>query len=160
MAGLKLYRPNVGIVIFNKDKKVWIGKRSDINTTDSWQMPQGGIDKDEDPMQAAIREDYEETGIRSIKNIFVLNKWIKYDLPSEISKNKWNGKFKGQIQKWYLFYFYGTDTEINLNLSKKPEFLKWRWSDIEYIENNVTKFKKDSYKEVFQNFNKEIKNYY
>ena len=159
MPKLNQYRPNVGIVIFNSDKNIWIGNRADINTDKAWQLPQGGIDYNEEPLQAAKREVYEETGIKSIKAVAIIDKWIKYNLPIEIAKKKWNGKFIGQTQKWHLFYFYGNDTEININLSKKPEFSKWKWSDEDYIKNNVTKFRKDNYRLVFQYFGKIIKKY-
>jgi putative (di)nucleoside polyphosphate hydrolase len=153
------YRPNVGIVIFNSDKKIWIGKRIDNNSKEAWQLPQGGIDYQEEPLNAAIREVYEETGITTIKNIGSIDNWIKYNLPLDIAKNKWGGKYIGQKQKWYLFYFYGDENEININISKQPEFSKWKWADEEYVKDNVTNFRKDVYKKVFQSFSKVIKKY-
>lgn len=153
------YRPNVGIVIFNSDKNIWIGKRIDNNTKEGWQLPQGGIDHQEEPLDAAIREVYEETGITTIKNIATIDNWIKYNLPLDIAKNKWGGKYIGQKQKWYLFYFYGDENEINININKQPEFSKWKWADEQYIRDNVTNFRKDVYKKVFQSFSKVIKKY-
>jgi len=153
------YRPNVGIVIFNSDKKIWIGKRIDNNSKEAWQLPQGGIDYQEEPLNAAIREVYEETGITTIKNIGSIDNWIKYNLPLDIAKNKWGGKYIGQKQKWYLFYFYGDENEINININKQPEFSKWKWADEEYVKDNVTNFRKDVYKKVFQSFSKVIKKY-
>ena len=157
MSNIEQYRPNVGIVIFNKDKKIWVGQRVDNNTREGWQLPQGGINSLEDPLNAAIREVYEETGIRSINNVGSIDNWIKYRLPLDIAKNKWGGKFIGQKQKWYLFYFSGDESEININISKRPEFSKWKWAEEKYIRDRVTIFRKDVYKKVFQNFRKIIK---
>ena len=137
MSNTLQYRPNVGIVIFNSDKNIWIGKRIDNNTKEGWQLPQGGIDHQEEPLDAAIREVYEETGITTIKNIATIDNWIKYNLPLDIAKNKWGGKYIGQKQKWYLFYFYGDENEINININKQPEFSKWKWADEQYIRDNV-----------------------
>mgnify|MGYP006088704267 FL=1 len=159
MSNTLQYRPNVGIVIFNSDKNIWIGKRLDNNTKEGWQLPQGGIDYQEEPLDAAIREVYEETGITTIKNIATIDNWIKYNLPLDIAKNKWGGKYIGQKQKWYLFYFYGDENEINININKQPEFSKWKWADEQYIRDNVTNFRKDVYKKVFQSFSKVIKKY-
>ena len=159
MSNTLQYRPNVGIVIFNSDKNIWIGKRIDNNTKEGWQLPQGGIDYQEEPLDAAIREVYEETGITTIKNIATIDNWIKYNLPLDIAKNKWGGKYIGQKQKWYLFYFYGDENEINININKQPEFSKWKWADEQYIRDNVTNFRKDVYKKVFQSFSKVIKKY-
>jgi putative (di)nucleoside polyphosphate hydrolase len=159
MSNTKLYRPNVGIVIFNTNKKIWIGKRKDNNTREGWQLPQGGIDSNEKPLQAAIREVYEETGIKSIKKIDSINSWIKYDLPANIARTKWDGKFVGQKQKWFLFYFYGNEIEININISKQPEFSRWKWSEEKYIKDSVTNFRKNVYKTVFKHFSKIIKKY-
>ena len=159
MSNTLQYRPNVGIVIFNSDKNIWIGKRLDNNTKEGWQLPQGGIDYKEEPLDAAIREVYEETGITTIKNIATIDNWIKYNLPLDIAKNKWGGKYIGQKQKWYLFYFYGDENEINININKQPEFSKWKWADEQYIRDNVTNFRKDVYKKVFQSFSKVIKKY-
>ena len=151
------YRPNVGIVIFNKDANIWIGKRSDIIKQCAWQMPQGGIDINETPLKAAIRETHEETGIKSIKYISSVNRWIKYKLPEDIAKNKWDGKFVGQMQKWFLFYFFGNDSEVNINSYKHPEFSKWKWADKKYVQDNVTNFRKSVYKTVFKKFEADIK---
>ena len=159
MSNTLQYRPNVGIVIFNSDKNIWIGKRIDNNTKEGWQLPQGGIDHQEEPLDAAIREVYEETGITTIKNIATIDNWIKYNLPLDIAKNKWGGKYIGQKQKWYLFYFYGDENEININIDKQPEFSKWKWADEQYIKDNVTNFRKDVYKKVFESFSKVIKKY-
>ena len=158
MASIEKYRPNVGAVIFNKNADIWIGKRADISSKSSWQMPQGGIDINEPSLEAAVREVYEETGIKSIKHVSFIDKWIKYKLPANIAVNKWNGKYVGQMQKWYLFYFYGNDSEVNINIDKNPEFSDWKWADKKYIEKNVTDFRKNIYKTVFKKFSINIVN--
>ena len=157
MASIEKYRPNVGIVLFNKNADIWVGKRADIKSLSAWQMPQGGIDINEPPLKAATRELYEETGIKSIKYISLIDKWIKYKLPINIAKNKWQGKYVGQMQKWYLFYFLGKDSEININISKNPEFSEWKWKNQRYIEENVTDFRKNIYRTVFSKFDIDIK---
>lgn len=159
MSNKKIYRPNVGIVIFNSKKKIWCGRRLGINTKDAWQLPQGGIDDNESPLEAAVREAYEETGIQSIKKISKIDEWIKYELPKDIAKNKWNGKFIGQMQKWFLFQFYGNDDEINININKKAEFSEWKWEKDIYIQRNVAEFRKNVYKKVFTKFSTIIKNF-
>jgi len=159
MSNKNLYRPNVGIVIFNSKKKIWCGRRLGINTKDAWQLPQGGIDDNESPLEAAVREAYEETGIKSIKKISKIDEWIKYELPKDIAKNKWNGKFIGQMQKWFLFQFYGNDDEINININKKAEFSEWKWEKDIYIQRNVAEFRKTVYKKVFTKFSTIIKNF-
>lgn len=159
MSNKNLYRPNVGIVIFNSKKKIWCGRRLGINTKDAWQLPQGGIDDNESPLEAAVREAYEETGIQSIKKISKIDEWIKYELPKDIAKNKWNGKFIGQMQKWFLFQFYGNDDEINININKKAEFSEWKWEKDIYIQKNVAEFRKNVYKKVFTKFSTIIKNF-
>ena len=146
------YRPNVGIVIFNKNANIWIGKRADIKKLCAWQMPQGGIDTNESALKAAIREIYEETGIKSIKHIASINEWIKYKLPIDIVKNKWNGKFVGQMQKWFLFYFFGDDSEVNINSYKNPEFSAWKWANINEIQEMAAPFKRSVYKSVVREF--------
>ena len=152
----KNYRANVAAVIFNEKGYIWVGERIDIQSIHAWQMPQGGIDKNEDSKKAIIREIFEETGIKSIKIIDLIDDWIKYDLPKNIAKNKWNGKYIGQKQKWYLLYFYGNDKEININLSKNPEFKSWKWDTISNIIKNTVNFRKKVYKQVFDNFSKII----
>jgi len=158
MANIEKYRPNVGIVLFNKNADIWIGKRADITSKTAWQMPQGGIDINEPSLEAAMRELHEETGIKSIQYISLIDKWIKYKLPINIAKNKWQGKYIGQMQKWYLFYFFGKDSEVNINISKSPEFSEWKWENSRYIEENVTDFRKNIYRTIFKKFDIDIKN--
>jgi putative (di)nucleoside polyphosphate hydrolase len=143
------YRKCVGITVFNSIGSIWIGKRSDINSGKLWQMPQGGIDLEEKPFEAASRELYEETGIKKVKYIKESSSWLKYEFPKESILKK---KFKGQKLKWYLFYFKGTDKEINLNIYKNPEFKSWKWETIDKTIENVIYFKKEVYKSVFKEF--------
>jgi len=159
MPNLNKYRSNVGAVIFNKKGHIWFGERSDIKNSSEWQMPQGGIDKNENAEKAIFREVYEETGIKSIKIIDQINAWIKYEIPKQIAKKKWNGKYIGQKQKWFLLYFYGEEKEINIDISDKIEFKSWKWDEASNIENNVPKFRKNVYKKVFSKFLTKINNF-
>ena len=106
----------------------------------------------EPSLEAAVREVYEETGIKSIKHVSFIDKWIKYKLPANIAVNKWNGKYVGQMQKWYLFYFYGNDSEVNINIDKNPEFSDWKWADKKTAINSVIRFKKGVYASIFSEF--------
>ena len=126
-------RSGVGIVVLNKDNKVFVAKRID-NPKDFWQMPQGGVDKDEDFLKAAYRELEEETSIRSVELIKELDGTITYELPDRLLGIIWKGKYKGQKQKWFLMKFIGEEKEINIK-TKNPEFLEWKWVDV----NEITK---------------------
>ena len=117
-------RIGVGIVVLNNDNKVFVGKRKD-NPIDKWQMPQGGVEKNEDYLIAMKRELLEETSIKSIKVLKELEEWLEYDLPKNLLGIIWKGKFRGQRQKWYIVRFIGNDSEININ-TKYPEFIEWK----------------------------------
>ena len=121
------YRPCVGLMIFNKYGLVFSGQRLD-NPNDSWQLPQGLIDEVENPIQAAFRELEEETSITSADFVAEYPDWIKYDVPKNLANNLWDGKYRGQTQKWLLFHFLGNDNEINVN-TKTPEFKNWSWME-------------------------------
>ena len=140
------YRNGVGIVVLNKDNKVFVAKRID-NPKNFWQMPQGGVDKNEDYLSAAYRELEEETSIKSVELISELDGLITYDLPDHLLGIIWKGKYKGQTQKWYLMRFTGNEEEINIK-TKHPEFLEWKWVELDQITDLVVKFKLELYKEV------------
>ncbi len=139
-------RSGVGIVLLNKENKVFVAKRID-NPKNFWQMPQGGVDKNEDYLSAAYRELEEETSIKSVELISELDGLITYDLPDHLLGIIWKGRYKGQTQKWYLMRFTGNDEEINIK-TKHPEFLEWKWVELDQITDLVVKFKLELYKEV------------
>ena len=139
-------RSGVGIVVLNQENKVFVAKRID-NPKDFWQMPQGGIDKGEKALEAALRELKEETGIESVKLIREINEEITYHLPNNLLGIIWKGKFKGQKQKWFIMRFLGKNEEINLK-TKYPEFLEWKWINIENITDKVVDFKLHVYEKI------------
>jgi|TARA_B100001741_G_scaffold308540_1_gene304924 putative (di)nucleoside polyphosphate hydrolase len=144
-------RDGVGIVVLNKDNKVFVAKRID-NPKNFWQMPQGGVDKGENFLSAAYRELEEETSIKSVKLIKEIDKITTYLLPKNLLGVIWKGKYKGQKQKWFLMRFLGSDNEININ-TNKPEFLEWKWIDLDMITEVVVDFKL----EVYKTLQKEVK---
>ena len=139
-------RSGVGIVVLNNKNQVFVARRID-NPKNFWQMPQGGVDKGEKYYEAAKRELEEETSIKSIKLIKEIDGYITYHLPNNLLGIIWRGKFKGQKQKWFVVRFLGSDEEINIK-TKKPEFLEWKWIEIEQITDLVVKFKMDVYQKV------------
>ena len=139
-------RDGVGIVVINKNYKVLVAKRID-NPKNFWQMPQGGVDKNEDFLTAAFRELDEETSIKSVELIKELDGFITYNLPDHLLGIIWKGKYKGQTQKWFVMRFIGEDSEININ-TKHPEFLEWKWVELSEITKLVVNFKLDLYQEV------------
>jgi len=145
-------RSGVGIVVLNKDNKVFVAKRID-NPKNFWQMPQGGVDEGEDFLKAAYRELEEETSIKSVKLIKELDGTITYELPNRLLGIIWKGKYKGQKQKWFLMRFMGEEQEINIK-TKNPEFLDWKWVDLDQITKLVVDFKLHVYKELKQKIKK------
>ena len=139
-------RSGVGIVVLNKDDKVFVAKRID-NPKEFWQMPQGGVDNGEKFITAAYRELEEETSIKNVILIKELEGFITYDLPDHLLGIIWRGKYRGQEQKWFIMRYLGKDSEINIK-TKKPEFLEWKWVDLELITDLVVDFKIHVYKEV------------
>ena len=139
-------RKGVGVVLLNNNNQIFVAKRID-NPNDFWQMPQGGIDKGEKPLEAAYRELKEETSIRSVKLIKEINEEITYHLPKNLLGIIWKGRFKGQTQKWFIMKFTGEDKEINLN-TKHPEFLEWKWINHDNITDKVVKFKLHVYEKI------------
>ena len=139
-------RSGVGIVVLNKDNKVFVAKRID-NPKNFWQMPQGGVDEGEDFLKAAFRELEEETSIKNVELVKELDGTITYELPDRLLGLIWKGKYRGQKQKWFLMRFLGEDKEINIK-TKHPEFLEWKWVELEKITDLVVDFKLHVYKEV------------
>ena len=139
-------RNGVGIIVLNKDNKVFVAKRID-NPKNFWQMPQGGVDEGEDFLSAAFRELEEETSIKKVKLIKEIDVITTYLLPKHLLGIIWKGKYKGQKQKWFLMKYLGNDSEININ-TKKPEFLDWKWIDIEHMTDVVVDFKLEVYKKI------------
>jgi len=142
------YRAGVGAVILNKQGNIFAGRRLEKFVIKGWQMPQGGIDKDEKADAALIREIYEETGIKSF-DIIAQTNWLYYDLPKDLAVNFWSGKYKGQRQIWYKILFTGDESEINLSLHE-PEFGEYKWSNKSELIKEIVDFKKDLYQKVFQ----------
>ena len=147
-------RSGVGIVLLNKENKVFVARRID-NPKNFWQMPQGGVDEGEDFLKAAFRELKEETSIRSVELIRELEGTITYELPERLLGIIWKGKYRGQKQKWFLMRFIGEDTEININ-TKHPEFLDWKWIELDLITDLVVDFKHHVYQEVKEKVKKII----
>ena len=139
-------RSGVGIVVLNKENKVFVAKRID-NPKNFWQMPQGGVDEGEDFLKAAYRELEEETSIKNVELIKELDGTIIYELPDRLLGLIWKGKYRGQKQKWFLMRFVGADNEINIK-TKHPEFLEWKWVELEKITDLVVDFKLHVYQEV------------
>tara|TARA_Y100000992_G_C21090901_1_gene407924 strand:- start:184 stop:660 length:477 start_codon:yes stop_codon:yes gene_type:complete len=139
-------RIGVGIVVLNKNNKIFVAKRID-NPKDFWQMPQGGVDQNESYLDAAHRELYEETNIKEIELIKEVEEFTTYELPDHLLGIIWKGKFKGQKQKWFIMRFVGNEDEIDIN-TKKPEFLDWKWIDVNEITKKVVDFKYEVYKKV------------
>ena len=137
-------RSGVGIVLLNKDNKIFVAKRID-NPKNYWQMPQGGVDKGEDFLSAAFRELEEETSIKNVKLIKEIDEMISYELPKNLLGIIWKGKFRGQKQKWFLMRYLGKDEDINIK-TKNPEFLDWKWIELDEITNVVVDFKLHVYK--------------
>jgi len=139
-------RIGVGIVLLNNKNNIFVGKRID-NPKNSWQMPQGGVDKNENFLQAAKRELKEETGIKTVKLIKELDGWFKYDLPEYLLGKLWNGKYRGQKQKWFVMKFIGKTNEINVK-TENPEFLDWKWIKLSELTSIAVNFKIDIYKKI------------
>ena len=154
------YRPCVGIMLLNTEGRVWVGERlstaekgaSPIHT---WQMPQGGIDEGEDPLAAAQRELFEETGVHSTCLLAEIEQWLAYDLPGVTLEQPWKGKWRGQAQKWFAMRFEGDEGEINiLNPpdGSEPEFMNWRWEEMRHLPELVVPFKRAVYEQVVAEF--------
>ena len=139
-------RLGVGIIVLNKENKVFVGKRKD-NPINKWQMPQGGVDRGENLVNAMKRELKEETSIRSIEILKELEGWTEYELPDYLLGKIWRGKYRGQKQKWFIVRFLGRDEEINLKTTH-PEFIEWQWLDIKNLPSVIVHFKKKVYEKL------------
>ena len=153
MTDLSLYRPNVGVVLFNRDGRVWYGQRHATPGPYNWQFPQGGVDEGEDLEAAARRELREETGVASVELLGRTDDWILYDFPPEAMNNAkaWRG-FKGQKQRWFAFRFLGDEAEIDLTADKDVEFDAWRWGDLSEACDLIVPFKRPAYERVVAAF--------
>ncbi|MFN3658409.1 MAG: RNA pyrophosphohydrolase [Pseudolabrys sp.] len=154
------YRPCAGMMVFNRAGLVFVGRRAGgpehVDATHVWQMPQGGIDEDEDPYKAALRELYEETNMRSVEKLGEIAEWLTYDIPRDIVGQAWGGKYRGQKQKWFALRFTGEEREINITApaggQHAPEFIDWRWVKIGDLADLVVPFKRDTYVQVIREF--------
>ena len=139
-------RIGVGAIVLNNENKIFVGKRKD-NPFDNWQMPQGGVDKNEDYQRALKRELYEETSIKNIEILKEFDEWLEYELPKDLLGVIWKGKFRGQKQKWFITRFKGNEDEININ-TEHPEFIDWKWIEMDKLPDVIVSFKKKVYEKV------------
>ena len=144
-------RIGVGIIVLNRQNKIFVGKRRD-NPGDKWQMPQGGVDEGEDYITAMKRELLEETSIQNIEIIKEIEKIYQYELPENLVGIIWKGKYRGQKQKWFITRFLGEEKEINLN-TKHPEFIDWKWIEPKFLPEVIVNFKKDLYINLLKEIN-------
>jgi putative (di)nucleoside polyphosphate hydrolase len=144
------YRPGVGIMLFGPPGRVLVAKRIDM-PSDAWQMPQGGIDEDEAPIDAAWREMEEEIGTAAAELLAESRDWLSYDLPDELIPRLWGGRFRGQRQKWFAFRFSGRDSDIDIARGN-PEFSAWRWARLEQLPDLIVPFKRTLYQRLVEEF--------
>jgi len=148
---VNLYRKNVGMMILNNKNEILVGRRID-HPSGKWQMPQGGIDENENPEKAVWREMLEEIGTNNARMLHQSSQWLNYDIPQEtLDILPWGRKYKGQTQKWFVFRFEGNDEEINIS-TKNPEFNDWKWTNHNSLTDNIVPFKKNIYRKVLEEF--------
>ena len=150
MASPLPYRPGVGIMLLNRDGRVFVAKRIDM-ISEAWQMPQGGIDEGEKPLEAAWRELGEEIGTAQAALLAESRGWYSYDLPDALIPKIWDGRFRGQKQKWFAMRFTGTDADINLD-TPHPEFSEWQWVERARLPDIIVPFKRDLYQALVEEF--------
>jgi len=150
------YRPAAGIMLVNREGKVWVGQRLD-SKLEAWQMPQGGLDEGEDPQDGALRELEEETGIRRdlVEIVARCPHELTYDLPEDLIGVVWKEKWRGQRQTWFLARFLGTDEDVNLQ-TPDPEFRAWRWAEVDDLPAMIVPFKKKLYEDVIEAFREHL----
>ena len=151
------YRRCVGAALFSEVGLVWVGRRiprPGQQISNYWQMPQGGIDDNEDPSEAVIRELHEETGISQAEIIGEIDDWLSYDLPPDLVGKVWSGQYRGQSQKWFALRFGGSDADFHLSRYEKPEFDAWKWVELGSLPNLIIPFKKKIYQRVVDEFEK------
>ncbi len=159
------YRACVGVMVLNAAGHAFIGRRKGgaehVDATHEWQMPQGGIDEGEDHYEAALRELYEETSIRSVQKLGQTDEWLSYDIPRTVAGKAWNGKYRGQKQKWFALRFTGNDREIDVRApgggKHKAEFHDWRWEPVANLPELIIPFKRPIYERVVQEFSRFVK---
>ena len=147
-------RVGVGVIVLNSKNLIFVGRRVD-NPVNMWQMPQGGVEKNEYLLSAMKRELYEETSIKSIEVLKELDKWLEYELPKNLLGKIWKGQFRGQKQKWFIARYTGDESEINVN-TKCPEFIDWKWIKMDELPNVAVDFKKQTYKKLLSELKKFI----
>ncbi len=155
MAEPTAYRPNVGVILVNRHGLVFVAARLD-NPADAWQMPQGGVDKGENPRVAALRELEEEIGTGKAEIVAESEGWHEYDLPPELVGKMWGGKYRGQKQKWFVLRFLGKDKDIDLE-TRHPEFRDWKWVPFEQVPDLIVPFKRELYRELVATFGDVVK---
>ncbi|MBV8337438.1 MAG: RNA pyrophosphohydrolase [Alphaproteobacteria bacterium] len=146
-----LYRLSVGVMLLNPAGKVFVARRIDMPTMRAWQMPQGGIDPGETPLQAALRELKEETGTDKAELLGESRDWLQYDLPADLARGVWGGRYRGQRQKWFAMRFTGTDADIDL-ATEHPEFDIWKWIRPERLPEFIVPFKRQLYIDILAEF--------
>jgi putative (di)nucleoside polyphosphate hydrolase len=144
------YRRGVGIMLLNERNEVFVAQRIDM-PSDAWQMPQGGIDEGESPLDAAWREMAEEIGTANAKLLARTRGWLRYDLPEELAATLWKGRYRGQEQKWFAFRFVGQESEINI-ATDRAEFSTWRWAAMASLPDLIVPFKRQLYVDVVAQF--------